>query len=89
MWTMSRVRLPRCYVGTTVGLGRDGQKRVLTSAIRFGRENLEDWKTVLRGLIERGPFIAELRKKREHYLAFLKPPSASRARCRDTALRHL
>ncbi len=37
-----------------IGLGRDGKKRVLSCIARPGRENLEDWKTVLRGLIERG-----------------------------------
>src|SRR5204863_946414 len=37
-----------------VGLGRDGKKRVLASLFRFGRENLEEWKNVLRSLIERG-----------------------------------
>lgn len=37
-----------------IGLGRDGKKRVLSSLFRFGRENLEEWKNVLRGLIERG-----------------------------------
>jgi transposase-like protein len=47
-------RLRPCCIYLAVGLQRDGKKRVLTSAIRFGRENLEDWKTVLRGLIERG-----------------------------------
>ncbi len=47
-------RLRPCCIYLAVGLGRDGKKRVLTSAIRFGRENLEDWKSVLRGLIERG-----------------------------------
>jgi transposase-like protein len=47
-------RLRPCCIYLAVGLGRDGKKRVLTSAIRFGRENLEDWKAVLRGLIERG-----------------------------------
>lgn len=47
-------RLRPCCIYLAVGLGRDGKKRVLTSAIRFGRENLEDCKTVLRGLIERG-----------------------------------
>lgn len=37
-----------------VGLGRDGKKRVLSCISRPGRENLEDWKLILRGLIERG-----------------------------------
>lgn len=27
---------------------------ILSSLLRFGRENLEDWKNILRGLIERG-----------------------------------
>lgn len=37
-----------------VGLGCDGRKQVLACMARPGRENLEDWKLVLRGLIERG-----------------------------------
>jgi transposase-like protein len=37
-----------------VGIGRDGRKRVLSCVARNGRENLEDWKLVLRGVIERG-----------------------------------
>jgi putative transposase len=37
-----------------VGLGRDGKKRVLACLAKSGRENLEDWKLVLRSLIERG-----------------------------------
>jgi putative transposase len=37
-----------------VGLGRDGQKRVRATLFRFARENLEEWKNVLRSLIERG-----------------------------------
>ena len=44
---------PAC-IYLVVGLGRDGKKRVLSCIIKLGRENLEDWKTVLRGLIERG-----------------------------------
>jgi transposase-like protein len=47
-------RLRPCCIYLAVGLGRDGRKRILASAIRWGRENLEDWKTVLRGLLERG-----------------------------------
>jgi transposase-like protein len=47
-------RLRPCCIYLAVGLGRDGKKRVLASAVRFGRENLEDWKTVLRSLVERG-----------------------------------
>jgi putative transposase len=43
-----------CAIYVVVGLGRDGKKRVLASIVRFGRENLEDWKLVLRGLLERG-----------------------------------
>ena len=41
-------------IDLVVGLGRDGKKRVLASLFRFGRENLEEWKNVLRSLIERG-----------------------------------
>src|SRR5437667_620766 len=44
---------PAC-IYLVVGLGRDGKKRVLSCVVRHGRENLEDWKAVLRGLIERG-----------------------------------
>jgi transposase-like protein len=44
---------PSClYV--VVGLGRDGKKRVLACHVLPGRESLENWKTVLRGLLERG-----------------------------------
>jgi putative transposase len=44
---------PSC-IYLAVGLGRDGKKRVLASLLRPGRENLEEWKNLLRGLIERG-----------------------------------
>jgi putative transposase len=44
---------PSC-IYLAVGLGRDGKKRVLASCLRPGRENLEEWKNLLRGLIERG-----------------------------------
>jgi putative transposase len=47
-------RLRPCAIYMVVGLGRDGKKRILASIVRFGRENLEDWKLVLRGLLERG-----------------------------------
>jgi len=47
-------RLRPCAIYMVVGLGRDGKKRLLASIVRFGRENLEDWKLVLRGLLERG-----------------------------------
>ena len=47
-------RLRPCCIYLAVGLGRDGRKRTLASAIRWGRESLEDWKTVLRSLLERG-----------------------------------
>jgi putative transposase len=47
-------RLRPCAIYMVVGLGQDGKKRVLASIVRFGRENLEDWKLVLRGLLERG-----------------------------------
>ena len=47
-------RLRTACIYLVVGLGRDGKKRVLACTTKFNRENLEDWKTVLRGLIERG-----------------------------------
>jgi putative transposase len=47
-------RLRTACIYLVVGLGRDGKKRVLACITKFNRENLEDWKTVLRGLIERG-----------------------------------
>jgi len=44
---------PSCLY-TAVGLHLDGKKKILAAVPRPGRENLEDWKKVLRGLIERG-----------------------------------
>jgi len=47
-------RLRSACIYVIVGLRRDGRKQVLTCLARAGRENLEDWKAVLRGLLERG-----------------------------------
>src|SRR6201997_5424617 len=47
-------RLKPACIYLVVGLGRDGKKRVLTCLAKSGRENLEDWKLVLRSLLERG-----------------------------------
>lgn len=47
-------RLRPACIYLAVGLGCDGKKRVLACITKPGRENLEDWKGVLRGLIERG-----------------------------------
>lgn len=47
-------RLRSACIYLVVGLGRDGKKRVLTCLSKSNRENLEDWKSVLRGLIDRG-----------------------------------
>jgi putative transposase len=47
-----RLRPATIYVA--VGLDRAGTKRVLASVIRPGRESLEEWKKLLRGLLERG-----------------------------------
>jgi putative transposase len=44
---------PAC-IYVVVGLRCDGRKQILACRTRPGRENLEDWKLVLRGLIERG-----------------------------------
>src|SRR5438105_4691266 len=47
-------RLRPACIYVVVGLRRDGRKQVLTCLARPGRENLEDWKAVLRALLERG-----------------------------------
>lgn len=47
-------KLRSACIYLVVGLGRDGKKRVLSCIAKTGRENLEDWKAVLRGLLERG-----------------------------------
>lgn len=47
-------RLRQATIYLAVGLLRDGSKRVLSCSTRFGRESLEDWKLVLRNLLERG-----------------------------------
>jgi putative transposase len=47
-------RLKPACIYLVVGLGRDGRKRVLACLAKSGRENLEDWKLVLRSLLERG-----------------------------------
>lgn len=47
-------RLKPACIYLVVGLGRDGKKRVLACLSKSGRENLEDWKLVLRSLLERG-----------------------------------
>jgi putative transposase len=47
-------KLRSACIYVAVGLDRNGKKRVLTCIAKMGRENLEDWKSVIRGLIERG-----------------------------------
>jgi len=47
-------RLRPACIYVAIGLGRDGKKRVVSCLTRFGIENLEDWKKVLRSLAERG-----------------------------------
>jgi putative transposase len=47
-------KLRTACIYIVVGLGCDGKKQVLTCLARPGRENLEDWKLIQRGLIERG-----------------------------------
>lgn len=47
-----QIRPATIYVA--VGLLRDGTKRILSCMVRHGRENLDDWKKLLRGLLERG-----------------------------------
>ena len=47
-------KLRSACIYTVIGLGGDGKKYVLACIARLGRENLEDWKLILRGLMERG-----------------------------------
>ena len=47
-------KLRSACIYVVVGLGRDGKKQILSCTAKPGRENLEDWKSILRGLIERG-----------------------------------
>ena len=47
-----RIRPYTVYV--VIGLGRDGKKRTLACLPRPGRESLEEWKRLLRSLLERG-----------------------------------
>lgn len=47
-------RLRPACIYVAIGLGRDGKKRVLSCSTRFGAENMEDWKKLLRSLAERG-----------------------------------
>jgi transposase-like protein len=47
-------RLRPACIYVAIGLGRDGKKRVLSCSTRFGAENMEDWKKILRSLAERG-----------------------------------
>lgn len=47
-------RLRPACIYVVIGLRRDGKKQVLCCLPRPGRENLEEWKSVQRGLIERG-----------------------------------
>ena len=47
-------KLRTACIYIVVGLGCDGKKQILACMARPGRENLEDWKLIQRGLIERG-----------------------------------
>jgi transposase-like protein len=47
-------KLRTACIYIVVGLGCDGKKQILACLARPGRENLEDWKLIQRGLIERG-----------------------------------
>src|SRR5215468_6644716 len=47
-------KLRTACIYIVVGLGCDGKKQVLACIARPGRENIEDWKLIQRGLIERG-----------------------------------
>jgi len=47
-------RLRPFTIHTVVGILRDGKKRVLVSQAIPGRESVEGWKKILKGLLERG-----------------------------------
>jgi putative transposase len=47
-------KLRSACIYVVVGLRHDGKKQILSCTAKPGRENLEDWKSVLRSLIERG-----------------------------------
>jgi len=47
-------KLRTACIYVVVGLACDGKKQILACMARPGRENIEDWKLILRGLIERG-----------------------------------
>ena len=47
-------KLRAATIYLVVGLGRDGRKQVISCVVRQGREHLEGWKLVLRGVLERG-----------------------------------
>ena len=47
-------KLRSACIYIVVGLGCDGKKQIRACIARPGRENLEDWKFILRGVIERG-----------------------------------
>src|SRR5262245_13881594 len=47
-------KLRTACIYIVVGLGCDGKKQILACMARPGRENIEDWKLIQRGLIERG-----------------------------------
>lgn len=47
-------KLRSACIYLAVGYGLDGKKRVLSCVAKPGRESLEGWKSILRGLIERG-----------------------------------
>jgi putative transposase len=47
-------RLRPATIFVAVGIGRDGKKRILACLTCYRREHLDDWKKVLRSLLERG-----------------------------------
>jgi hypothetical protein len=53
-WSRYQARFREAYSNYLQKQGSDGRKQVLTCLPRAGRENLEDWKAVLRNLLERG-----------------------------------
>jgi transposase-like protein len=47
-------RIRACCIYLVVGLARDGKKSILSCTFANGKESLEQWKKVLRSLLERG-----------------------------------
>lgn len=52
-WRQGDRLVPAC-IYVVIGLGQDGKKRILACVTHTGRESVEQWKKVLKGLLIRG-----------------------------------